>query len=331
MAGTRDAASEERERLERFLEWRHATGREPGSFGWRWLSYVAGIVVLGVIVVALSALLTGDLRGTRGRLANAPERLASESPSAPAQDITPSAAPTSEVSLPERPSPIERAEPSAPRPPSEALALPLRSPASPRASVSPRPTPEERSQPFDVVAPALAPGAQDSSSESRTEGASIAPPTPPPSSPPILLGAAPSAAPPPPPPPPPTQAVPNAAPAEPPVSNPPVAAPSAAPGEPLSGTPTAAARPITAGPAPPPPPPAAPVKPAPRPVPAPEVATKPLPEPIETVKRLIERIPELIEHIPEVKVGRAIRRWVTSQPAADPAPPPPEPRSPQTR
>jgi hypothetical protein len=341
MASTGDAASEDQERLERFLEWRRATGREPKLSAWRWLSYVAGIAVLGVIVVALAALLTGDLRATRERLANAPERLADaggQSPGAPAQvraapapDITPPSAPTSDVSLPERPSRLELSERGGPRAEGEAIALPQRSPAPLRTSVSPRPTTlPERSHPSDVAGPALppgptstgseirttpsappapmsappalTPGAQDSASESRTEGRSIV------SSP-----------------------------------TPPVAAPSAAPREPSSGTPTPAATstpaasstmattptivtPVAprAAPAPPPEPPAAPVKPAPRPVPAPEVATKPLPEPIETVKRLIE-------HIPEVKVGKVIMRWVKSQPPADAGPPPPGPRSPQTR
>jgi hypothetical protein len=342
MASTGDAASEDQERLERFLEWRRATGREPKLSAWRWLSYVAGIAVLGVIVVALAALLTGDLRATRERLANATERLADaggQSPGAPAQvraapapDITPPSAPRSDVSLPERPSRLELSERGGSRAEGEAIALPQRSPAPLRTSVSPRPTTlQERSHPSDVAGPALppgptstgseirttpsappapmsappalTPGAQDSASESRTEGSSIV------SSP-----------------------------------TPPVAAPSAAPREPSSGTPTSAATstpaasstmatttptivtPVAprAAPAPPPEPPAAPVKPAPRPVPAPEVATKPLPEPIETVKRLIE-------HIPEVKVGKVIMRWVKSQPPADAGPPPPGPRSPQTR
>jgi hypothetical protein len=56
----------------------------------------------------------------------------------------------------------------------------------------------------------------------------------------------------------------------------------------------------------------------------PEVATKPLPQPIETVKRLIE-------HLPEVKMGKALIRWVTSQPPADSPAAVPEPRQPQTR
>src|SRR6266508_1605690 len=277
MASTRDAESEERERLERFLEWRRATGREPKLSRWRWLSYVAGIAVLGVIVLALAALLTGDLRGTRERLANAPERLAdaperladaggqspvasAQLPAVPVHDITPPRAPTSDVSPQERPSRLEHSERGGSRAAGEALALPPRSPAQLRTSVSPPPTTlQERSHPSDVSGPTLLPGptstrseirttpsappapmsappgAQDAASESRTEGSSIVSPTPP-------IFTAPSAAPPPPPPSTtiPTT-VPNAAPAEPPVSTPPVAAPSAAPRAPSSGTPTPAA------------------------------------------------------------------------------------------
>jgi hypothetical protein len=42
-------------------------------------------------------------------------------------------------------------------------------------------------------------------------------------------------------------------------------------------------------------------------------------------------VKRFIEQLPDVKVGKAIMRWVKSPPAADPAPAPPEPRSPQTR
>jgi hypothetical protein len=56
----------------------------------------------------------------------------------------------------------------------------------------------------------------------------------------------------------------------------------------------------------------------------PEVATKPFPQPIETVKRLIERLPE-------VKMGRALVRWVRSQPPADSPAQLPEPQRPQTQ
>jgi hypothetical protein len=58
----------------------------------------------------------------------------------------------------------------------------------------------------------------------------------------------------------------------------------------------------------------------------PEVATKPLPEPLERMKRLIE-------YLPEVKMGKALIRWVRSQPPPDPAPAASvaEPRPPQSR
>jgi hypothetical protein len=41
----------------------------------------------------------------------------------------------------------------------------------------------------------------------------------------------------------------------------------------------------------------------------------------------------LIEYLPEVRMGKALIRWVRSQPPPDPAPAPsvPEPRPPQSR
>jgi hypothetical protein len=56
----------------------------------------------------------------------------------------------------------------------------------------------------------------------------------------------------------------------------------------------------------------------------PEVAVKPLPQPLQTLKRWVE-------YVPEVRVGKAILRWVRSQPPPDAEPPPPESRRPQTR
>lgn len=72
-------------------------------------------------------------------------------------------------------------------------------------------------------------------------------------------------------------------------------------------------------------------------MPVPEVATKPLPQPLEALRQPIEALREPIErlkrwaeHAPEVRAGRAIVRWVRSQPA-DPEPPQPESRSTQSR
>jgi hypothetical protein len=56
----------------------------------------------------------------------------------------------------------------------------------------------------------------------------------------------------------------------------------------------------------------------------PEVAAKPLPQPLETLKRWAE-------YVPEVRMGKAIIRWVQSQPPAEAQPPQPEPRSTQSR
>ena len=388
MARTSDSASEERERLERFLEWRRATGRERTPLGWRWLGFFGGIVILGTFTIALAALLAGDLRGPMKQLASAPDRLANARPSgepaqtqaAPAQDVTaasestaaseptaseptPTSEPPSGVSLPERPSRVEPAERGGPRARSETFTLPPRSPraASPRSSVT-----EGRSQLLDIVGPALpqpnppsvpreilttpaappaaptntpppvppsrqdTPSRQDWSSDGRGQGAGVA----------LLTPSPPSTNP----------AVPSTTPAEPPVLSRPATAPRVAPEQRVSppaaaaprelppAPPPPAERPITAAPAapipntvtpraasaPPPSPPAATTTPAPRPAPVPEVVAKPLPEPIESVKRMID-------NIQDVKVGKAIMRWIKAQPPPDSTPPPPEPRPSQTR
>jgi hypothetical protein len=70
-------------------------------------------------------------------------------------------------------------------------------------------------------------------------------------------------------------------------------------------------------------PPVAVVTPALPPVPRADLAKSQRPGKMETVKRLIG-------YMPEVRAGKAIYRWVKSQPPADPGPRPSTP-SPQTR
>jgi hypothetical protein len=116
MDNQRGPAVEEQERLEQFLAWRQATGRQPRSrrprarlgLGWRWFACSLGVGVLGAVFVALSALLNGDLRQAQQRLAAPPGPVSTESaaadsriadlPSTPsdpprAPDASPSASP----------------------------------------------------------------------------------------------------------------------------------------------------------------------------------------------------------------------------------------------
>ena len=59
-------------------------------------------------------------------------------------------------------------------------------------------------------------------------------------------------------------------------------------------------------------------------VPGPDIAKDPRSETVETLKRLIG-------YIPEVRLGKAIVRWVKSQPPVDPGSRPLKPESPQAQ
>jgi len=72
--------SEERERLERLLEWRRSVGRNRGAPDSRSLFFVVGTVVFGVVAVLLIVTLTGRSLDTR-------RHLASEPTPAPAEDV----------------------------------------------------------------------------------------------------------------------------------------------------------------------------------------------------------------------------------------------------
>ena len=296
---------DEQERLERFLEWRRAAGRVPGS-RWRWIPYVAGALLLGVSIALGASFLIASLTGPpslpRGRVVSPPEpgpverataarsfteSRVSEPPRAPAE---PARAPV----WPERPSVGER-----PRDREESgsdlwrsgtageIITMLRQPPS-RPDSENRPVAQPSS---DVVAfppaPASSPPAQTPSLPPAVASSS-APPAAQEDTSAASPGEAPSPA---------LSSRPGSAP------TPPLPVTPPAPGTPYARP--AASTPSTA-----------------RPGPMPEVATKPLPQPLETLKRWAA-------YAPEVRVGRAIIRWVKSQSPADS--PPPEPRSPQSR
>ncbi|MGH9330128.1 MAG: hypothetical protein ACRD09_06780, partial [Vicinamibacterales bacterium] len=66
MNGNQDPATEDRERLERFLEQRRAEGRERAALRRRWFRSVAVAASLGFVIGALVTWLTAGPRETRG-------------------------------------------------------------------------------------------------------------------------------------------------------------------------------------------------------------------------------------------------------------------------
>jgi hypothetical protein len=149
-----DPESEERERLERFREWRRAAVANRGAPDRRSLFVVVGTLALGIVAVVLVVTLTG-------RPLDTPRPLASEPTRAPAEDV---AIPSSNASL----EPIERA-PAEERPPVETRRPPRIEPRAPRhpgepvearaLPTRPRPSPRpplamDRAHPPDVGAAA---------------------------------------------------------------------------------------------------------------------------------------------------------------------------------
>jgi hypothetical protein len=62
------------------------------------------------------------------------------------------------------------------------------------------------------------------------------------------------------------------------------------------------------------------------------VAKKPLPQPFEALKQPMDRLKKWVDYIPEVRMGKAVYRWVKSQPPVEPQPTAqPESRPPQSR
>ena len=344
MASRRDPAAEERERLERFLEWRRAVGRERRPSRWRWLANVAGILVLGVIVAALSSLLAGDLRSGRQRLATpapfaTPERFA---PSVPVPSAETTVSAPLDTAPPDEPvAPLEVAAPAASDQDTEALELPARPETASRArrsapSLPPPPLLSAGERPL----PASLPGIPELHEQPRTSPGrgsvlrdaldgfdqragqetppASAPATTPTMPPPLSTGPTveihvsktPTSAPSP-------STAPSLATATPSGSVSPRATARAAPGSWLPAPSSSRVTPDVPAPGKPAPPPAAIAS-------TPEVTPKVLPRPVETLRRLIE-------YIPEIRVGRALARWMSSQPPPDRGQAPPEPRSAQTR
>jgi len=183
MRDRQDPESDERERLERLLEWRRAVGRNRGAPDRRSLFFVVGTVALGVVAVVLIVTLTGRSLDTRRRLASEPTRAPAEDvatpssdslsavpPSSPEIDGSSSLEPSNSVGgaeavaierapaeklapvEPRRPARIEPRAPRRPREPVEARALPQRPPPSQRPQL-----PKDLAQPFDITAAASPP------------------------------------------------------------------------------------------------------------------------------------------------------------------------------
>ncbi len=344
---TRRESAAEQERLEQFLAWRQAHGRGPRPPRRRW---PAGAVVAGVLVALAVSRLDdpADLVRERTPVAPKPERVVAPArPGAPA----PAPPPTVQRSSPPTPEPVVSAEveapslelpprvlrshvlPGAPLPPRGRRELPdyLAEPAptaaepsttatEPSAAVPERIVPEpgrgsERPAPdlwsSDTAADALAsvkraspPPAQATPQASASAPVPTATPAPAPTS--KVAPSLRASVPPPP-------AVASAPPVPPP-------APAPRPAERATPPPPAAAS------APPVSPPAPTSRPAERATPAttvPEVEAKPLPFRLDALKRLIQ-------HAPEVRLARALVRWVQEQGPAEQETAP-EPRRPQSR
>ena len=75
-----DVSAEDRERLERYLAWKQAHGKQQPTPRRHSLPYVAGMVAVGSVAVALAAWATVASRETKARVAAGPMR-------APAQDV----------------------------------------------------------------------------------------------------------------------------------------------------------------------------------------------------------------------------------------------------
>jgi hypothetical protein len=180
MSDRRDPESEQRERLERFLEWRREVSGNRGAAARRLLFFVVGTVALGAVAVVSTVPLMGRSLDTPGRLASLRTRapaegvatLSSDSlsavpPSSPdvggssnlgpsdlvggAEAVSIERAPAEERPPvePRRPARIEPRTPRRPREPLDARALPQRPPPSQRPQLR-----KDLAQPSDVTASA---------------------------------------------------------------------------------------------------------------------------------------------------------------------------------
>lgn len=302
-----DLAREDRERLERYLEWERSTRRVARR---RQRRYVSGAALAGVVVVVLVAWLM-NRAGTQDRVASVPQRasadqvgsasglpraeVAESRPPAAATESAPAAAVTESApppAVPERafPAPVEPATKSSE---TQRRDTNVRGPASgsERPRVAPRPTSRVRTAPEPLPSRQSPPRSAADSTD--VVAAPVAPATPPPASittptePPAPAVSAPADVMPP------RREVP-ATPSEPPTAVAPPAAPQVPPA-------TVAVPPAT------PPPAASPTAPAAQRDPV----MTPREDRVETLKRWVG-------YIPEVRLGKAIVRWVKSQPRTEP-------------
>lgn len=299
----KDTSKEDRERLERFLEWDRARRRAVRR---RSLRYVGGMAFLGVVAVGLVAWLTHEGGDTQGRVDVELRR-----GGAPAEDVgavsdgsraalTRGAPPAAVESLPEAPkadrhdtAPHERG------PGSDGARVAARATSRPGRATEPRALPRSPSP------PPRAPADPNQRPDVAAPGA--------PSAPPAASITSPSETP------------------APMVSTPPneTTATREAPGtrgEPITAIAPAAAPPL------PPPTVAAPQVPTPTPATPPSPSAlqpdvaDPWPDRVATLKRWVG-------YIPEVRLGKAIVRWVKSQPPpeSEPSPSPSPSTPPQAR
>src|SRR5918996_879700 len=151
--------ADERERLERFLEWRRVTGRAQRKAMWPSLAYRAGVVLLIGLDVGLVVVLSGVLRDGRGALAPQAQREPLANVGPPPAD-SPSVVPPSDPSTAAN---VASAEPSASSREADAQNADVASPApatreppEPPAPESPAPTPESPAPAPESPAPKVA-------------------------------------------------------------------------------------------------------------------------------------------------------------------------------
>jgi hypothetical protein len=305
MSDGQDPATKDRERLEHFLEWRRAESKRRSALGRRRLLSVAGTVALAVVAVALVMWWAARALETRERVASAMRRVPAATRGAPAAGATTPSFKVPGPASPQAPPAIVTPR-SAPgdRAPEQDWAGVERAPAVERPPGATRRTPPialPARRSADSVREAHAPRQQATSKDPRVPASDD-------NGQPSDLSAAVG-------PPPPAVRVPEGPIMRPPMPHAPRGVAADTPGEGL----TAAAP--SSLPAPPPP-----LMPA--------VGLPPTPHvPIAEASgdRKLETLKRLVGYIPEVRAGKAIIRWIKSQPPVDAAPRQPEPQPPQAR
>lgn len=328
-----DLSREDRERLERFLEWERASRRAARHRRRRHVSVAA---LVGVVFLAVVTWLAYRVGGNiPAGMATAPDRRPAEQARAESNanpvGTTESRPPTAAEDTPAAAAAARETV----APPAAAIALPPRtavesareSPAgrdsakeepgarSDRPGVATPPTARSRTATDGPRRPTSPPGVDPKSAEQRNVAVkSTTRPAP----------AARSVAIPVETPVPPRNPTPNVTQSIPDKATAPTGPRTVAPGRgapgppaaaaPLPSAPTVAPVPPSMTPVAPPPPPAPPVASPPRIARQPDVANSSTTDRLDTLKRWVG-------YIPEVRIGKAIVRWVKSQPAVEPPPP----------